>query len=79
MCFDQERQIGVLAAEDDVLNREPVLTPMSAHFDLAEIAHTHTHTHIIAASAPFRQLVGALLWIGRHTHPEIMQPVVCFA
>lgn len=29
-----------------------------------------------AGSIPFRQLIGALLWVARHTHPQVMQPVV---
>jgi len=73
MSLDQERQIGVLADEYGVLGCKSVLTPMSAHLDLAKGANT------LVASIPFRQLVGALLWIGRHTHPEVMRPVVFLA
>mmetsp|Transcript_43485 Transcript_43485/g.81431 ORF Transcript_43485/g.81431 Transcript_43485/m.81431 type:complete len:398 (+) Transcript_43485:385-1578(+) len=73
MTLDQERQISVLAAEYGVLDCKSVLTPMSAHLDLQKGEDAP------AATIPFRQLVGALLWIGRHTHPEIMQPVVYLA
>lgn len=73
VCLDQGRQIGVLAAEYGLIDCKPVLTLMSANLDLAKIAHT------TAAFIPFRQLAGALLWIGRHTCQEIMQPVVYFA
>jgi len=65
--MDQDRQIIVLATEYGVL------TPMSTHLDLAKGKDT------LVASLPFKHLVGALLWIGRHTHPEIMQLVVYLA
>lgn len=43
---------------------------MKAHFDLQQSCI------LPLASVPFRWLVGSLLWIVRHTHAEIIRPVV---
>lgn len=43
---------------------------MSTHSDFVKVALSP------AASILFRQRVGAFMWVGRITHPDILQPVV---
>lgn len=70
ICLDKERKIGVLAAKHGVHECKHVLTPISSHLDLAISAHTYV------ALIPCKHLVGALLWIDRHAHPEVMHATV---
>lgn len=55
------------ANEYNVRECTPDFITMSTHLDLSKNSHTY------AASIPFRQRVGALLVIDRHTYPKIMR------
>lgn len=73
ICLDHERQIDLLATEYGVTDCKSTLTPMATHLDLVKL------TTPPPAYVPFRQLVGALIWVARQTHHEITQPVVYLA
>lgn len=59
-----------MSVQYDVLIHKLVLTHMSAHMDLTKMTSPYD------ASIPFIQIVGAILWLARHTRPEIMQSVL---
>lgn len=71
------REGGVFTFEDTV---SPDTTPRYA---LAKGAERHCSTlgpknvDTFSATVTFSQLMGAILWIARGSHPEVMQHVVC--
>lgn len=70
MCLEQEFQIILHTAEYGVGNCKPVLAQMRTHMVPPKKRVTP------AAVVPNHQLIGALLWIARHSHPGVMQSVV---
>lgn len=71
--LDQERHISQLAADYGVLDHKSVLTHMVV------LANLQKSPDLPQAAIPFKQLVGLLLCIARHTHPAVMQPVAYLA
>lgn len=69
VCLDQERQTR-LQAYSYVLEYDGTIFKLEPHFDLQKSSDTPP------VSIPFRQHLGSLLWIVRHTHTEIAQHVL---
>lgn len=73
IALDQERHIPPLAADYGFLDRKSALASLVVHTNLNKSLNP------AQVAIPFRQLVGSLLWIARHTHPEVMQLVAYLA
>ena len=69
----QERQITELLEKYDMRDHRPVQTPMEAGLYLFPCADS------VLSSLPYRELLGALLWLARCTRPDIFYAIIYLA
>ena len=71
VSLSQHRQIEELAKEYSLTEAKPMYSPMEAGLKLTKLPNTEVAFHL-----PFRQLLGALLWLARCTRPDIYYSVI---